>query len=44
MWNMNAREYIRTLTGHISSVESLAINEELISGSGDLTNKVWDIK
>ena len=46
IWNVTSGILIRTLIGHTSSVESLAVldNGLLLSGSNDKTIKLWRVE
>ena len=45
IWNVDSGECIRTLTGHLSGVDSLQIlsNNKLASGAWDGSINIWNI-
>ncbi|MBD2770571.1 serine/threonine-protein kinase [Iningainema tapete] len=46
IWNLNHRQEIRTLKGHLDKVYTVAIGQDgqtLVSGSSDHTIKVWNL-
>ena len=46
IWNVDKKKLMRTLIGHSSEVNCLAVSPQdyLISGSSDVTIAVWDLK
>jgi Tol biopolymer transport system component len=47
IWDIENREELRTLSGHIAGVNSLSYSPDgkhLVSGSADHTVKIWDIE
>lgn len=46
IWSIKSKKYIKTLTGHYDSVNTLAklSNKIVISGSSDNTLRIWDVQ
>ncbi|CAJ0960942.1 unnamed protein product, partial [Mesorhabditis belari] len=47
VWNVHAKEYLHTLTGHTEPLDSLLFEPErdlVVSGSNDGTIRVWDVQ
>jgi WD40 repeat protein len=47
LWDLEARRFIRTFTGHAAPINALAFSRDgarLLSGSADKTLKLWDVR